>query len=85
MVKSSKLLNVVFFHSFGTCCLFLASDCGSTIDQNQTYIRNPGFPSEYADTADCVYTITRMDNGIHAKLECMSYLVYVHTCVEPEN
>ncbi len=33
-----------FPFSFGVCCLFTTDECGATIRQNNTYVRNPGFP-----------------------------------------
>ena len=57
--------NVKYFTiRFGVCCVFFEDECGTTIDKNQTYIRNPGFPSEYSEgTSSCSYTIKKCDDG----------------------
>ncbi|CAB4058483.1 unnamed protein product [Lepeophtheirus salmonis] len=44
---------------FGVCCVFSVTDCGSTVSQNVTYIRNPGFPSALRSTQTCSYTINK--------------------------
>ena len=40
-----------FTSSFGVCCLFKVSAAASTINQNNTYIQNPSFPTVYTGTA----------------------------------
>ena len=47
---------------FGVCCLFFTSSCGSTINQNITYLQNPGYPSGYSTAAStqCEYRITKV-------------------------
>ena len=49
--------------SFGVCCVFIVSEAGRTINQNCTYIRNPGFPSSYGSTSGVSYTINKCSNG----------------------
>jgi len=45
---------------FGVCCLFTTDTCGSAINQNCTYIRNPDFPSALnAKTSTCAHTINK--------------------------
>ena len=48
---------------FGICCLFLFSTSGSTINQNCSYIRNPGFPSAFTATSSVTYTIQKCSTG----------------------
>ena len=48
---------------FGVCCLFLYTASGSTIVQNCSYIRNPGFPSAYTGTSAISYTIQKCSSG----------------------
>merc|ERR1712110_1089520 len=49
---------------FGVCCVFMVTACGSTISQNCSYIKNPGFPNAYTATTACVYTIKKCDCSI---------------------
>ena len=49
--------------SFGVCCLFLVSATGATINQNCTYLRNPGFPSVYSSTSSLSYTVSKCSSG----------------------
>jgi len=46
---------------FGVCCVFLASTCGSTVKENCTYVRNPGFPASTSGLATCTYNILKSD------------------------
>ena len=46
---------------FGVCCVFMVTACGSTISQNCSYIKNPGYPNAYTDTTACSYTISKCD------------------------
>jgi hypothetical protein len=48
---------------FGVCCLFLISTTGTNINQNCTYLRNPGFPSTYSGTGSLSYTVTKCSSG----------------------
>ena len=48
---------------FGVCCIFLVSATGSTISQNCSYIRNPGYPSAYTSTSSVSYTINKCSPG----------------------
>ena len=58
-------MNTLFtcFLSFGVCCLFLVSTTVSPVNQNCTYIRNPGFPSAYATTSALSFNIQKCSNG----------------------
>ena len=49
--------------SFGVCCLFTTDECGTTVSQNNTYVRNPGFPDDYEDLGDCSYTVQKVSSG----------------------
>ena len=40
----------------------MVSTCGSTISQNCSYIKNPGFPSALSDLSQCKYTIAKCDS-----------------------
>lgn len=49
---------------FGVCCTFASSTCGSTVTQNCTYIQNPSYPSTYATTGSCGFTVTPLSTDI---------------------
>ena len=49
---------------FGVCCTFLISSCGSTADQNCTYIQNPSYPSSYSTSGTCSYSIQPVNSEI---------------------
>jgi len=52
---------------FGVCCVFSVSASGSTIRQNNSYIVNPSFPSNYAPTSTpstLTYTISKSSGDI---------------------
>ena len=58
-----KIINVSF--SFGVCCVFVINDSSSTtISQNDTYIQNPGYPSQYGETNTLSYTINKCSDDI---------------------
>ena len=48
---------------FGICCLFVVSTTGATIEQNCTYIQNPGFPSTLSDSTSLSYTVKKCSCG----------------------
>jgi len=50
--------------SFGVCCLFTVSTSGSTVNQNCTYVRNPGFPTALTATTAITYTVNKIQSGI---------------------
>ena len=60
--KDKKDYIINFNLSFGVCCVFLVSTSGGSINQNCTYVRNPGSPSAYSATTDVQYTINKCDN-----------------------
>jgi len=52
---------------FGVCCVFSISASGSRVSQNNTYIVNPNFPSNYAPTTTpntVSYTISKSSSDI---------------------
>ena len=55
---------------FGVCCEVSSSECTSsatTISQNNTYIRNPSYPSTYptsTSTTSCSFTVSKISDGI---------------------
>jgi len=52
---------------FGVCCVFSISASGSKINQNNSYIVNPSYPSNYAPTSTpstVTYTINKSSNDI---------------------
>jgi len=49
---------------FGVCCTFSLSSCGSTVNQNCTYIQNPSFPNTYSTSGACSYTINYIQSDI---------------------
>jgi len=56
--------------AFGVCCLITESTCSSsavTISHNNTYFRNPSFPSTYptsASSTTCAYKITKASDDV---------------------
>ena len=58
------MTNRPFFSGFGVCCTFLVSTCGSTLDQNCTYIQNPSYPSSYSTSGTCEYAVTPLNSEI---------------------
>ena len=57
--KTFPLKNETYCCRFGVCCIFVIQDTGGTINQNCTYIQNPGFPSAYSETTALTYTVTK--------------------------
>lgn len=51
---------------FGVCCYLAVSTCGSTVNYNNTYIQNPGYPSTFTPTATgtCLYTINKASTDV---------------------
>ncbi len=45
--------------SFGVCCVFFVSSSGSTITQNNTYLRNPGYPNVLTGTDSIQYKVQK--------------------------
>ena len=42
---------------FGVCCQFKISKCGSSINENCSYVTNEGFPSTFQSASNCVYKV----------------------------
>jgi len=51
---------------FGVCCLFTVQTASQEINQNCTYIQNPGFPSAYTETTALTYTIRKCADDVCA-------------------
>merc|ERR1711997_400253 len=51
---------------FGVCCVISTSTCGASVSTNNTYIRNPGYPSSYTPTwaGTCTTTIRKVSDNI---------------------
>merc|ERR1719245_892205 len=50
---------------FGACCVFiLDSKDSTTINYNDTYIQNPGYPNTFSDTTSLSYTINKCDTDV---------------------
>ena len=51
---------------FGVCCVISTSTCGATVSTNNTYIRNPGYPSSYTPTSTgtCTTKISKVSSDI---------------------
>ena len=50
---------------FGICCVFTLNgdDSTQTVNYNDTYIQNPGFPTVYTDTSSLSYTVNKCQDG----------------------
>ena len=48
--------------SFGVCCLFLSTS-SETISNNNTYIRNPSYPTAYTSTTSLTWTVNKCQPG----------------------
>ncbi len=50
---------------FGVCCVFTYSTTSqTTVNYNDTYLQNPGFPSTYGDTGTLSYTINKCSSDV---------------------
>jgi len=49
---------------FGVCCVFTVSATSTTINNNDTYIQNPSFPTAYGETNSLSYTIQKCSDDI---------------------
>ncbi len=57
----SQLL--IFFGSFGVCCIFVISTGMTTISQNCTYIQNENFPQALPNTNAVQFTVQKCADG----------------------
>ena len=50
---------------FGICCVFTLRGDDSTqeVNNNDTYIQNPGFPTVYTDSSGLSYTVNKCKDG----------------------
>ena len=67
-----SIICLLFSNSFGVCCVFLVTSSGTTINQNNTYIQNPGFSTAYSATTALTYTINKC-----AASKLSSFLLFV--------
>jgi hypothetical protein len=49
---------------FGVCCVFVST--GGAVNQNCTFLQNPGFPSSYTGTGNVQYTLNKCNNNVCA-------------------
>jgi len=54
---------------FGTCCLFTEETCGSTVSENQTYVRNENFPTGLTGTTSttldaCTFSVEKCADDV---------------------
>jgi len=49
---------------FGVCCVFIEDECGTEIDQNNTYIQNEDYPTAVTAAGECEYKIKKCDDAI---------------------
>jgi len=63
---------------FGVCCMVKTSTCGSTVQQNSSFIQNPSHPSKWApaQATNCVYNVKPCNNNIcQMRLEFLQFEV----------
>ena len=53
-------------NGFGVCCVVSTQTCGSTINQNCSYIQNPGFPATFPapQATTCAFNIQPVNSGM---------------------
>ena len=70
LIDSPKgtLLNSLIF------IIYRLSSCGSSVTQNITYIQNPSYPTAYATTGTCVFSVTPLSSGIN-NTELLSMII----------
>ena len=56
--------HLFYLQRFGVCCVFMTSTCSTTVSQNCSYIKNPGYPSAYTSTSSCQFTIDKCDSSV---------------------
>lgn len=49
---------------FGVCCVHRVNTCGGTVKKNCSYIESPGYPTTYATSGACTYTVNRCQDNI---------------------
>ena len=62
---------------FGVCCVFIIDDDDNTdVNQNDTYIQNPNFPSAYDEDNSITYKVNKISDGMNnSKTKISIYLV----------
>ncbi|XP_060535593.1 uncharacterized protein LOC132707687 [Cylas formicarius] len=55
----------------GICCLF-QRNCGESSGVNNTYFVSPGFPSTYAGSSTCTFTILNTDGACQARIDFLT-------------
>ena len=68
-------MNLFYICRFGVCCVFLISETGKSVNENCTYIRNPGFPNGYATTSEVSHTIQKCSPGTYLIMHINSSFV----------
>ena len=53
--------------------IYRLSSCGSSVTQNITYIQNPSYPTPYATTGTCVFSVTPLSSGINYYYQSQCY------------
>ena len=41
------------------CCIFIKTDCGGTINYNNTYIQNSNYPSAQTSSESCTWRVNK--------------------------
>ena len=59
---------------FGVCCVTSVNTCGSTVNDNCTYIQNPGYPTAFDGTA-CQYTIKQSADVCQIRLDYQTFSI----------
>ena len=59
---------------FGVCCFFSITLAGS-VQENCTYIRNPGFPAGSSESTSITYTVSKVSTGN------LAFWVSIETCL----
>ncbi|XP_059087517.1 uncharacterized protein LOC131883926 [Tigriopus californicus] len=49
---------------FGICCVFIKTNGNSAINQNCSYVSNPGFPNSYTDNTAVTYTVNKLSSAV---------------------
>jgi hypothetical protein len=66
LIRILDFKNFWNFFRFGVCCVFKLTKAG-IVNQNSTYIQNPGFPAAYTSTAGIAYTVNKVSSGIFGR------------------
>jgi len=82
MLEKNQIFFKVILFRFGVCCVFMTSTCGTTVSQNCSYLKNPGYPSAYTSTSSCQFTINKCDSCNDSTILIISklHLKYFSVC-----